>query len=173
MGVKGEARSTNNGMEQMRCYCYSGQMTDSPESRVDAAALGGGVVAVAMTMFAEPGAYDWLGATVSFALLLLLFAFLGSHERNGSESIAVGAVVGIVILPIFGLIAEQVPWFWSDFSDLNRWKAAGPANLLAEKPSTVSDEASCSAWLLITCVISLADQKWWQKRLKRREEPSS
>lgn len=142
-------------------------MTASTEDQTDAAALGGGVVAVGMTMFADPGRYDLLSAIVCAALLLLIFGYLGNRARDFRKSVAVAAVVAIVALPILGVPADI--WklgLWSDFGEYRDWMRARAANPMAEEPSTVSDGATFVAWLLATALVTAADRFFYQRRLR-------
>ncbi len=140
-------------------------MTANTEDQTDAAALGGGVVAVGMTMFADPGRYDLLSAIVCLALLLLIFGYLGNRQRDFRKSVAVAAVVSIIALPILGVPADLWKWpLWSDFGEYDQWRLALPANPMAEEPSTVSDQATLVAWLALTALLTAADRRVYQRR---------
>ena len=142
-------------------------MTGTTEDQTDAAALGGGVVAVGMTMFADPGRYDLLSAIVCAALLLLIFGYLGNRARDFWKSVAVAAVAAIVALPILGVPADCWKWsLWSDLGEYRAWQQALPANPMAVEPSTVSDRATLAAWLLLTGLLTWADRRF-QKRIRR------
>ena len=57
-------------------------MDDDASDKTDAAALGAGVVAVAMTVFGDPSAYDLLTVIVSAALMLLVLGYVGPNRRD-------------------------------------------------------------------------------------------
>jgi ABC-type Fe3+ transport system permease subunit len=141
------------------------------EGQTDAAALGGGVVAVAMAMFADPGRYDLLGVTVAVALLFLIYGFLHDRERDFRRSLAVAAVVGILFLPILGWLADWFKlWPWSDFHDYNNWLIERSWHPMAEEPSTVSDEATFCAWALVAAAVVWVDRRLIQAELRRRND---
>lgn len=81
-------------------------MTEIGESKTDAAALGGSVVAVAMTMFTDEGPYDAFGAGVGLTLWVLILGYMGFHRRNLLQSVAIAMVFGVISVPIWGYFAE-------------------------------------------------------------------
>jgi len=128
-------------------------MADESDDKTDAAALGAGVVAVAMTVFGDPSAYDLLTVIVSAALMLLVVGYVSRSRRDVRESIAYAAVVAIIILPILGYIVEGRPGPW-----------AKPFARLAAGESTVSDESTVVAWAALTLFLFVLD--------RRRQRPS-
>jgi hypothetical protein len=122
--------------------------------KTDAAALGAGVVAVAMTVFGDPTEYDLLTLIVSVALLLLVVGYVARSRRDRLESLAFGAVVAIIVVPILGWAVEgtQGPW-------------AKP--LWTPNESTVSDPATVVAWAALSAAIYAGD-RWRQGRRGRR-----
>lgn len=140
-------------------------MAEETTTKTDAAALGGGVVAVTMTMFVEEGPYDWMGVAVCLTLFLLIVGYVAAHERNFLQSLALGAVLGIVLVPIWGLYAEshQCRW-WTDSQTLNMWNewSMGRPSFVVDKyqPSSVSDRAVVVAWLLFALIVLVTDTIW-------------
>jgi hypothetical protein len=74
--------------------------------QTDIAALAAGVVAVSVSMFVAPGPYDLNGMMVGVTLLFVLYGYVWSKSRSLAQSVALGAVVGIIALPIIGFAAE-------------------------------------------------------------------
>lgn len=126
------------------------------DDRTDAAALGAAVVAVAMTVFGDPSAYDLLTVIVSAALMLLVAGYVSRSRRDWGESIAYAAVVAIIILPVLGYIVEGRPGPWAkSFAEL------------APGESTVSDESTVVAWMALTLLLYALD-----RRRQRRPRPA-
>jgi peptidoglycan/LPS O-acetylase OafA/YrhL len=130
-------------------------MADETDDRTDAAALGAAVVAVAMTVFGDPSAYDLLTVIVSAALMLLVAGYVARSRRDPRESLAYAAVVAIIVLPILGYIVEGRPGPW-----------AKPFAQLAPGESTVSDESTVVAWAALTLLLFAVD-----RRRQRRAKP--
>ncbi len=128
-------------------------MDDHASDKTDAAALGAGVVAVAMTVFGDPTAYDLLTVIVSAALLLLVLGYVARSRRDPFESLAFAAVLAIIILPIIGYVVEGRPGPW-----------AKPPALVPPGESTVSDESTAIAWLLFTGFLYGLDRMRQAKR---------
>ncbi len=128
---------------------------DDSADRTDAAALGAAVVAVAMTVFGDPSAYDLLTVIVSAALMLLVAGYVSRSRRDPRESLAYAAVVAIIILPILGYIVEGRPGPW-----------AKPPALLRVNESTVSDESTVVAWAVLTLLLYALDRR--RQRRPRR-----
>ena len=129
-------------------------MADEADDKTDAAALGAGVVAVAMTVFGDPSAYDLLTVIVSAALLLLVLGYVARSRRDPRESVAYAAVVAIIILPILGYAVEGRPGPW-----------AKPPALVPPGESTVSDESTVIAWAALTLLLFVLD--------RRRQKPDT
>jgi urease gamma subunit len=123
-------------------------MTAETDSPTDAAALGAGVVAVAMTVFGDPSAYDLLTVIVSAALMLLILGYVARSRRDRAQSLAFAAVLAIIALPILGYAVEGRPGPW-----------AKPAALVPAGESTVSDEATVAAWAALTLLLFALDRR--------------
>ena len=124
-------------------------MTDEDDlsDKTDAAALGAGVVAVAMTVFGDPTPYDLLTVIVSLALLLLVSGYVARSRRDRLQSLAFAAVLAIIVIPIVAYAVEGVPGPWA--------KPPGvPAN-----ESTVSDPATVVAWAALTLIVYALDRR--------------
>ena len=130
-------------------------MAERSDTQTDAAALGGGIVAVAMTMFADPTPYDMLSLVVALTLILLLVAYLGGHRRDGPRRLAYAAVLSIIFVPGWGFVAEN----WK----LPLWTKTVPVR----GESTVSDGSTLIVWLLGAAVIFLLDAAWHRDRPTR------
>src|SRR3712207_3846751 len=104
-------------------------MAEPQDSPTDAAALGAGVVAVAMTVFGDPSAYDLLTVIVSAALMLLVWGYVARSPRDRRQSLAFAAVLAIIALPILGYAVDGRTGPW-----------AKPPAMLRVGESTVSDE---------------------------------
>lgn len=124
-------------------------MAEAAESPTDAAALGAGVVAVAMTVFGDPSVYDLLTLIVSAALMLLVLGYVARSRRDRAQSVAFAAVVAIIALPILGYAVEGRAGPW-----------AKPAGFVPAGESTVSDEATVVAWALLTLLAFALDRRW-------------
>ena len=125
-------------------------MNDDASDTTDAAALGAGVVAVAMTVFGDPSAYDLLTVIVSAALMLLVLGYVARSRRDRLQSLAFAAVVAIIALPIIGYAVEGRPGPW-----------AKPPALVPPGESTVSDGSTVIAWLLLTALLYALDR--WRR----------
>jgi len=123
-------------------------MTDQTESPTDAAALGAGVVAVAMTVFGDPTAYDLLTVIVSAALMLLALGYVARSRRDSRQSLAFAAVLAIIALPILGYAVEGRAGPW-----------AKPPALVPPGESTVSDESTVVAWAILTLLVFALDRR--------------
>lgn len=143
----------------------------------DAAALAGGVVAIAMTMFAEPGPYDELGVVVAVTLAVLLFAYVRFHRRDRPQSIAVAAVAGVVGVPVVAYGLEMLKLgLWTDCGDGRLLEPFAVANNCrpveigsGELASTVMDWWAAGIWLVIATIVYVIETNWWQPKLKRLE----
>jgi ABC-type amino acid transport system permease subunit len=127
-------------------------MADENDDKTDAAALGAGVVAVAMTVFGDPSAYDLLTVIVSAALMLLVAGYVSRSRRDARESLAYAAVVAIIVLPILGYIVEGRPGPW-----------AKPEAQLRAGESTVSDESTVVAWAVLSLLLFTLDRRRQRK----------
>ena len=127
-------------------------MADESDDKTDAAALGAGVVAVAMTVFGDPSAYDLLTVIVSAALMLLVLGYVARSRRDPRESLAYAAVVAIIALPILGYAVEGRPGPW-----------AKPPSTVPPGESTVSDESTVVAWAALTLLLFALDRRRQRK----------
>ena len=123
-------------------------MTEPADNPTDAAALGAGVVAVAMTVFGDPSAYDLLTVIVSAALMLLVLGYVARSRRDRPQSLAFAAVLAIIALPILGYAVEGLPGPW-----------AKPAALVPPGESTVSDESTVVAWAALALILFALDRR--------------
>lgn len=123
-------------------------MADDDDDQTDAAALGAGVVAVAMTVFGDPSVYDLLTVIVSAALMLLVLGYVARSRRDRARSLAFAAVVSIIALPILGYAAEGRPGPW-----------AKPPDMVPPGESTVSDESTMIAWAALTLLLFALDRR--------------
>lgn len=133
-------------------------MDEDSSDKTDAAALGAGVVAVAMTVFGDPSVYDLLTVIVSAALMLLVLGYVARSRRDRFESLAFAAVLAIIILPMIGYAVEgrSGPW-------------AKPPALVPPGESTVSDESTAIAWLIFTALLYALDRTRQAKRSSGRQ----
>ncbi|HYG29512.1 MAG TPA: hypothetical protein VD887_04775 [Allosphingosinicella sp.] len=127
---------------------------DDLSDKTDAAALGAGVVAVAMTVFGDPTPYDLLTVIVSLALLLLVLGYVARSRRDRFQSLAFAAVLAIIVIPIIAYCVEGVPGPW-----------AKPPGVPADE-STVSDPATVLAWAALTALVYAVD-RWRQPKARR------
>ena len=130
-------------------------MDDDIGYKTDAAALGAGVVAVAMTVFGDPSAYDLLTLIVSVTLILLILCYIGRSRRDRFQSVAFAAVLAIIAIPILAYAVEGRPGPW-----------AKEAALVPASESTVSDPATVLAWAALTLLFYAVD-RWRQLRRVR------
>jgi hypothetical protein len=75
---------------------------------VDPAALGGAAIAAVLAIMLTKGPYDWLNVVEGVTLVLILFAYQSNRPRNLPQSMAFGAVVALVFLPIIGVALELI-----------------------------------------------------------------
>lgn len=145
--------------------------------KTDAAALGGGVVAIAIAIFAEPGPYDLIGVVVAVTLGLLIVGHVWNNDRGPLQSLAFGGVCAIVLLAIWGYFADRYKLpIWTDahqkaISDawwaLHGPEHAPPHNPLLEsigEPSTVSEPAALAFWALAALAVAAIDVAWQGRR---------
>lgn len=145
------------------------------ENGTDAAALAGGVVAIAITMFADPGPYDELGVVVALTLAALLLGYVRFNRRGRAQSAAVAAVAGILAVPMVAWVLEQ--WKLGLWTDCGDGRGFEPFAIMGRcEPlelgsggleSTVSDWWAVGIWLAVAVALYAVEQFWWQPRLKR------
>ena len=128
--------------------------------QTDVAALASGVVAVAVAMFVEDGAFHPLGLIVSITLVVLILSYVGKNERNVPQRIALGAVMGILAIPVFGVFMEHCPWFWMNNAPRLLWLEC-PSD--GQNPSRIH-----SAWLLAIWLVIGVAAAWLDYRYQKR-----
>ncbi len=148
-------------------------MTERVEGQTDAAALGGGVVAIAMTMFSDPTPYDILSLVVALTLILLILCYIGGHKRRWPQRLAYAAVLGIIFVPVWGFVAEtwKLP-VWTDDRPPQIAAAvrfahdhgAAPTFDALASYSTVGDGATVIAWALASALVFAGDWLWHRRR---------
>ena len=74
----------------------------------DVAALSAGVVAVVLTLYIDPGEYGVMSLVISFALSIVMLAFTWRQSRGWDGSLAVGAILGLALLPALGFLHEAL-----------------------------------------------------------------
>lgn len=131
----------------------------SDHGHTDVAALGAGVVAVAVTMLVDDGPFDLAGAIVALTLLLVNVAYVWPNPRSRrSLSAAISAVLATVSIPIVGFLlelwlsAKPVLEHFSKWSDQGDDTAVGPA-LIA------------TGWVVICGVLYWVDRQRHKKAL--------
>lgn len=127
---------------------------DDLSDKTDAAALGAGVVAVAMTVFGDPTPYDLLTVIVSLALLLLVLGYVARSRRDRFQSLAFAAVLAIIIIPIVAWGVEGVDGPWAKPPQVPKGE------------STVSDPATVAAWAALSAIVFAID-RWFQPGRRR------
>lgn len=179
----------------------TGEATGSGGSaapNTDIAALGGSVVAVAMTLFGDEGPYDLFGVAISATLFLLILGYVLPHDRKGWKRWGVAAVIGLVFAPMTGYLMEQRAGPWTQCDAWNdqrvarlvpRPAAAFPADDACgdivsigravqrareapspdEPRSTVGEGATLLGWL----AIALLFLAWDGSRARLRDEKSA
>jgi hypothetical protein len=126
------------------------------DRQTDVAALAAGAVAVAVSMFLAPGPYDLLGAIVAVTMALIIWGYVWPHPRESRESVAVGALLGIVLIPIicFGWEAVATPWVGPRF------------NTQGQRETLVPDWLPAAIWIAGTTLISWWDYRRWHPVIK-------
>jgi hypothetical protein len=74
----------------------------------DIAALSEGVVAVALSMFGEPGPYDPTEGMIGVCLILLFATYVIGRPRPWYQSLAVASVVALSGVPVLALVWQLV-----------------------------------------------------------------
>lgn len=121
------------------------------DKQTDVAALAAGVVAVAVSMFIAPGPYDLLGAIVAVTMALIIRGYVWPNPRKKMESVALGALAGIVLIPIFCYGWELVAT-WLEGRRFDR--CGQPATWVPEWfPATV--------WIVGILLIAMWDCRRW------------
>lgn len=122
-------------------------MRTSP-GQTDVAALGSGVVGVAVAMLLQPGAFNPIVAIVAITLALVIVSYIGGHQRNGFQQVAFASVMGVLAIPIVATILEP------------DWQA--------------NDSRVAIGWLMATWVaaglITFGADNTHQRRLKRQTD---
>src|SRR5947209_6221346 len=76
------------------------------EGHIDLAALSAAVIAVAVAMSVVPGPFDPVAAIVALTLILVLLAYIRDNSRTPSQSLAVAAIFGLILIPIVGFLLD-------------------------------------------------------------------
>lgn len=128
------------------------------ENSTDVAALAASVVAAVLTLFVDPGEYGVMSLVVSFALSIVVVAFTWQQERTWNRSLAVGAILGLALVPALGFFHEagRRHGLWEQL-----FKLAYDA-----KTSVVPDWMLARDWLLMFVLISGVDIAFQRRRGK-------
>jgi len=124
----------------------------------DVAALSAGVVAAVLTLFVDPGEYGVMSLVVSFALSIVILAFVGRQSRVWEGSLAVGAILGLALVPALGFFHEAAMrhGLWEQLFKLD----------YDAKVSAVPDWMVARDWLIMFVAVSCIDialQRRWRK----------
>lgn len=114
------------------------------QGQTDGAALGAGVVGVAVAMLMQPGAFTLLTAIIGLALGLVILGYMGGHRRTIWQTVGFASVMGVLAMPIVGTLLERLP------EDSNT--------------SSVATTWLSGSWLAIT-LIAIGIDRAWQSRL--------
>lgn len=82
------------------------QAVKGGSGQTDVAALGSGVVGVAVAILIQPGAFTPLVAIISATLGLVIFSYIWGHRRSGFQQVAFASVIGVLAMPVIGTILE-------------------------------------------------------------------
>jgi hypothetical protein len=77
---------------------------------IDSAALAAGAVAVGVADIAPPGPFEPVGAVFAGTLVLVILGYVGSSRRTVLQSMAMASLIGVMVIPVFGLILETIFW---------------------------------------------------------------
>lgn len=113
------------------------QTPGTGQGQTDGAALGAGVVGVAVTMVMEPGPFNYMGVAIAVTLGLVIVGYMGAHRRTIMQSIAFAAALGVITMPIYGVLREHSK---------------------DEKMSTVSLDELAVTWLVATIIAAVIDR---------------
>lgn len=113
--------------------------------QTDVAALGSGVVGVAVAILIQPGAFNPVVAVVAFTLGLVIVSYIGIHRRAFFQRLAFASVMGVLSIPMVGMAFEP------------NWSA---------KESKVTIGCLMVGWLLVG-LITLSIDTLYQRRLKK------
>lgn len=125
----------------------SNETNGSPhQGQTDGAALGAGVVGVAVAMLMQPGPFTLLTAIIGLALGLVILGYMGGHRRTVLQSIGFASVMGVLVMPIVGTLLER---------------STGP------DASSVDISLLAEVWAASTVIGSLIDRVWQRSLLKK------
>ena len=128
------------------------------QSGTDVAALSAGVVAAVLTLFVDPGEYGVMSLVVSFALAIVVLAFTWQQDRTWNRSLAVGAILGLALVPALGFFHEagMRDGLWRQLFKLD----------YDAKNSMVPDWMVARDWLLMFVLVSGIDIAFQRRRGK-------
>jgi hypothetical protein len=76
------------------------------QGATDVAALAASTMAVSVSMLVADGPFTAVGAIIALSVLLVLISYVGTHPRQHFQSTAMGAVIGVLCMPVGGFILE-------------------------------------------------------------------
>lgn len=121
----------------------------TPKRReIDSAALAASALAAVLAVSLSKGPFDALNFIIGITLTILILAYECRNLREWSQSIALGAVLGLCSLLFLGVIIERWVFHTSPKAE----------------ESSVSYTILVSLWLAVTFVFSVLDIAWLQKR---------
>ena len=77
------------------------------DEQTDIAALGAGVISVAVTILAQDGPFHPIEAMISATLAVIILAYVGGHRRKGLKRAAFAMVLGTIMIPIVAVFFEE------------------------------------------------------------------
>ena len=141
-----------------------------PELRggTDIAALGGGAVAIAVTLFSGDGPFGIVNAVVSATLFFVFFAYVWRTLRTKMQSIAFAATIGLVLMPASGYLYERYQAKHHHGNNTYFVCSGETYNLEDNKYSRVCQTALGLFWFIIaslTLSVDLLFQYRWHRML--------
>lgn len=120
---------------------FRGEMTDI-------AALSAGVIAVAMSLFSVPGAYDPVDLVTSLTLSSVIAAYVWNAPRGASRSKAVAASAALALLPAMGFLDELI-------RAGSQWQLLFDAG---DEPTRVPDADLAALWAVAALLLYWRDR---------------
>jgi hypothetical protein len=77
------------------------------DDQTDIAALGAGVISIAVTILAQDGPFHPIESMISATLAVVILAYVGERERNGLKRVAFAMVMGTILIPIIAVFFED------------------------------------------------------------------
>ena len=118
----------------------------------DVAALPGATLAAVLATFIPKGPFGFLSGIVGVTLIAILYAYEFPRLRTTAQSFALGCVIGLSSILVFGFIAE----YW-----LNKGQGTGGA----ESDTDVPINTLLATWPIVVGIFMAADRLYWQKNL--------